>query len=69
MIAVAPLPTTLPDWQPAETTAIDRGAAYYVETNAGGIEAWSGHLLYSRMRPEFVVGRAVRVAKVEKETA
>lgn len=66
MIAVAPLPTTVPNWQPAETAAIERDAAYYVETNDGGVEAWGGHLLHARMRPEFVVGRAVRIARIEQ---
>lgn len=68
MIAVAPLPATLPDWQSADAAAIDRSAAYYVETNDGWLEVWNGHLLNARMRPEFVVGRAVRIAKVESKS-
>jgi hypothetical protein len=65
MILVAPLPTTVPDWQPVEAIKIELDADYYIETSDGQLEAWHGYDLYLRMRPEFIYGRAVRIAKVE----
>lgn len=66
MILAAPIPEN-PDWQPANRAAVDRSATYCVETNDGAIEVWSGALLYIRMRPEFVHGRAVKMAKIKPE--
>lgn len=65
MITAAPLPE-FADWHSADTAAIDRAATYVVETNDDVIEVWSGALLHARMRPEFVVGRAVRIARIEE---
>lgn len=66
MIRIAPIPEN-PNWQPADRDAIERSATYAVECNDGVIESWSGALLYIRMRPEFIYGRAVRMAKIEPE--
>lgn len=69
MIIAAPIPDDIDalPWQSADGAAIDRAAAYCVETNDGQVEVWSGALLHVRMRPAFVVGRAVHVAKLEPE--
>ena len=50
---------------PASRDGIDLAARYVVETNDGVYEEWSGALLYIRMRPEFVHGRAEWMARIE----
>lgn len=55
------------NWITPVRTELDLKARYHVRTNDGATENWSGALLYARMRPEFVVGRAVEVAKIEQQ--
>lgn len=52
-------------WQPADRAKVDRATDYLVETNDGALEVWDGTRLYLRMRPEFQIGRAVRVAEID----
>lgn len=66
MIAVAPAPEFEPEWSPAARDGLDLRSAYCVVTNDGCFEIWSGHLLFARLRPEFVVGRPVQMAKLEE---
>lgn len=65
MILSAPVPE-FADFVPATRDGLELSARYCVETKDGQIEVWSGHLLYARMRPEFVHGRAVQMAKIER---
>lgn len=53
-------------WEAPDRNTVDRSARYLVATNSGSLEIWTGALLYIRMRPEFVVGRAVLVAKIDE---
>lgn len=65
MILWAPVPE-FADFVPATRDGLDLSSDYCVETNDGCIEVWSGHLLYARLRPEFVYGRPVMMARIEQ---
>lgn len=54
-------------WQAADRAQVDRDSDYAVLTNDGVVEQWSGDLLYIRLRPEFQIGRAVRMAVIPWE--
>lgn len=56
-------------WHTPDRATIERDATYMVETNEGAFEKWSGALLYIRLRPEFVVGRAVRVVRISERVS
>lgn len=67
MIAVAPAPEFEPEWSPAIRDGLDLRSAYCVVTNDGCFEIWSGHLLHTRLRPEFVHGRPMQIARITEE--